>query len=148
MKLFIIVGPHAKIVKWRITYTTQKMKFSMKSFFSKCDQIHRKLCIWSHLLKTSLKENFICCAVVITNDLLPHHILLIYLKMDFSSVSNVLSFNIRWNSSSKLENKTLALVKIKQKHLVLICRQKMKIPWLKRVALVVNISFTWQVAWQ
>ena len=35
----------------------------MKDFFSKCDQIHRKLRIWSHLLKKSLMENFISCAV-------------------------------------------------------------------------------------
>ena len=41
----------------------KKMKFSMKDFFSKCDQIRRKLRIWSHLLKKSLKENFIFCAV-------------------------------------------------------------------------------------
>ena len=43
--------------------TTQKMKFSIKEFFSKCDQIRRKLRIWSHLLKKSLMENFIFCAV-------------------------------------------------------------------------------------
>ena len=34
-----------------------------KGFFSKCDQIRRKPRIWSHLLKTSLMENFIFCAV-------------------------------------------------------------------------------------
>ena len=28
-----------------------KMKFSIKDFRSKCEQIHRKLRIWSHLLK-------------------------------------------------------------------------------------------------
>ena len=39
--------------------TAQKMKFSIKDFFSKCDQIRRKLRIWSHLLKKSLTENFI-----------------------------------------------------------------------------------------
>ena len=38
--------------------TEQKMKFSIKDFFSKCDQIHRKLRILSHLLKKSLMENF------------------------------------------------------------------------------------------
>ena len=43
--------------------TVQKMKFSIKDFFSKCDQIRRKLRIWSHLLKKSLMENFIFCAV-------------------------------------------------------------------------------------
>ena len=35
------------------------MKFSIKDFFSKCDQIRRKLWIWSHSLKKSLMENFI-----------------------------------------------------------------------------------------
>ena len=35
----------------------------MNDFFSKCDQIRRKLWIWSHLLKKSLMESFIFCAV-------------------------------------------------------------------------------------
>ena len=39
------------------------MKFSIKDFFSKCDQIRRKLQIWLHLLRKSLMENFIFCAV-------------------------------------------------------------------------------------
>ena len=39
------------------------MKFSIKDFFSKCDQIRGKLRIWSHLLKKSFMENFIFCAV-------------------------------------------------------------------------------------
>ena len=34
------------------------MNFSIKNFFSKCDQIRRKLQIWSHLQKKSLMENF------------------------------------------------------------------------------------------
>ena len=42
--------------------TAQKMKFSIKDFFSKCDQIRRKLRIWSHLMMKSLMENFIFCA--------------------------------------------------------------------------------------
>ena len=46
-------------------YTAQKMKFSIKDFFSKGDQIRRKLRIWSHLLKKSLMENFIFCAVLV-----------------------------------------------------------------------------------
>ena len=36
----------------------QKMKFSIKR-----DHIRRKLQIWSHLMKKSLTENFIFCAV-------------------------------------------------------------------------------------
>ena len=45
--------------------TTQKMKFSITDFLSKCDQIRRKLRIWSHLLRKSLMENFIFCAVLV-----------------------------------------------------------------------------------
>ena len=44
--------------------TAQIMKFSIKDFFSKCDQIRRILRIWLHLLKKSLMENFIFCAVI------------------------------------------------------------------------------------
>ena len=43
--------------------TAQKMKFSVKDFFGKCDQIRKKLRIWSQLLKKLLMENFIFCAV-------------------------------------------------------------------------------------
>ena len=37
--------------------TAQKMKLSIKDFFSKCDQICRFQRIWSYLLKNSLMEN-------------------------------------------------------------------------------------------
>ena len=43
--------------------TAQKMKFSIKDFFNKCDQIRRKLRIWSPLLKKSLMKNLIFRAV-------------------------------------------------------------------------------------
>ena len=39
--------------------TAQKMKFSIKDFIRKCDQIRSFLRIWSHLLVNSLMENFI-----------------------------------------------------------------------------------------
>ena len=45
--------------------TAQKMKFSIKVYFSKCNQIRRKLRIWSQLLKKSSMENLIFCAVFI-----------------------------------------------------------------------------------
>ena len=45
-------------------YTTQKIKFSIKDFFSKCYQIRSFPRIRSHLLKKYLMENFIFCAVV------------------------------------------------------------------------------------
>ena len=41
------------------------MKFSIKYFFSKCDQIRSFLRILSHLLKKSSMKNFIFCAVFI-----------------------------------------------------------------------------------
>ena len=49
-----------KNLEW---HTAQKLKFSIKDFFSKCDQIRNKLRICSHLLKKSLMESFIFCAV-------------------------------------------------------------------------------------
>ena len=48
--------------------TAQKMEFSIKDFFSKCDQISRKLRIWSYLLKKSLMKNFIFYAVTPARD--------------------------------------------------------------------------------
>ena len=39
------------------------MKFPIKNFSSKCDQILSFLRIWSYLLEKSLMENFIFCAV-------------------------------------------------------------------------------------
>ena len=43
--------------------TAQKMRFFIKDFFSKSDQIRSFLRIWSHLLKRSLMESIIFCAV-------------------------------------------------------------------------------------
>ena len=44
-------------------HTVQKIYFSIKDFFNKCDQICSLLRIWLHLLKKSLMENFIFCVV-------------------------------------------------------------------------------------
>ena len=52
-----------KIMSWLLSDTAQKMKFSIKDFFSKCDQIRCFLRIWSDLLKKFLMENFIFCVV-------------------------------------------------------------------------------------
>ena len=72
-----------------------KMKFSMKDFFSKCDQICRKLKIWSHLLKKSLMGNFSFYAVdhafkcvnlencVTNNGLIDKYELACYIKVPF-----------------------------------------------------------------
>ena len=40
-----------------------KKKFSIEDFFRKCDQIGRKLRIWSYLLKKSLMEIFFFSAL-------------------------------------------------------------------------------------
>ena len=45
--------------------TAQKIKIPIKDLFSKSDQISSFLWTWSHLLKKSLMENFIFCAMVI-----------------------------------------------------------------------------------
>ena len=47
--------------------TAQKMTFSIKEFFSKCDQIGRKLRIWSHLLKKSLNGKLFCAVHLFVN---------------------------------------------------------------------------------
>ena len=43
----------------------KKRNFSLRFLISKCNEMHRKLRILSHLLKKSLMENFIFCAVMI-----------------------------------------------------------------------------------
>ena len=47
------------------TVLAQNMKFSIKGFFSKCDQICNFLWIWPSLLRKSLMNNFILCEVFI-----------------------------------------------------------------------------------
>ena len=49
---------------FEVSCIAQKMKFSIKDFFSKCDQIRSFLQIWSHIMKIFLMENFICCAAL------------------------------------------------------------------------------------
>ena len=46
-------------------------KVSIKDFFSKCNQIRRKLWIWSHLLKKCLMEKFIFCAAALKVQITP-----------------------------------------------------------------------------
>ena len=45
-------------------HCTKDGVFHFKDFFSKCDHIRRNLRILSHLLKKSLRESFIFCAVL------------------------------------------------------------------------------------
>ena len=48
------------------TYTGQKMKFFIKAFFSKCNQISSFFRIWSHLLNKSLIKTsvFVQCQIL------------------------------------------------------------------------------------
>ena len=63
----MVDGPvfHASLkppAQWKTFDNVRKMKFSIKDFFSKYDQICSFLWIWSNLLKKSLMEDFIFCA--------------------------------------------------------------------------------------
>ena len=51
-------------------HCTKKNEISIKDLFSKCNQIRRKQQIWSHLLKKSLMENLIFCAVFYETDII------------------------------------------------------------------------------
>ena len=69
-RLVLLNSPYFSFMKTLISditliiyFTAQKMRFSVKDFFSKCDQIRSFLQIWSHLLNKSLMENFLLCAV-------------------------------------------------------------------------------------
>ena len=76
----------------------EKMKFSIKDFFSKCYQIRGKLRIWTHLLKKSLMENSIFCAVSV-----------------FDSVTVIVAwFPFVWLFFSYPESRTLILKKLEK----------------------------------
>ena len=62
-KTFDTINPADETVSTIRALTALKMKFSIKDFFSKCDQIRRKLQIWSDLLSKFLMENLSFCAV-------------------------------------------------------------------------------------
>ena len=56
---------HSKsIIHWQYIHCTENEVF-VKEFFSKCDQIRRKLRIWLHLLKKTLMKNLVLFCVVI-----------------------------------------------------------------------------------
>ena len=46
-----------------MSFTAQKKKFSIKNFFSRCEQIYSNLRIWSHLLEKYVIANYSFCAV-------------------------------------------------------------------------------------
>ena len=81
------------IYHWHSLDTSQKMKFSIKNFFSKCNQIHSFLRIWSHLLNKSLMKIVISCAVRI------RHLNEVIEVREYCTPINRI-FKIRWNEAS------------------------------------------------
>ena len=73
-----------------IQYTAQKMKFSIKDFFSKCDQIRRKLHFLCSVCSADILVNFLC--VRNTN----HIRLRIILVLTFEMFSEALKFIDFW----------------------------------------------------
>ena len=53
-------------IVWKFIQSKQKMKFSIKDFFSKYDQI-RDIPIWSRLLRKSLMKKLILCVAKTLN---------------------------------------------------------------------------------
>ena len=77
-------------------YTAQKMKFSIKDFLSKCDQIHSFLGIWLHLLKKSAVEKFIFCAVI-CQSLTRHDFLILYILIKASAQEPLFGHVFNWS---------------------------------------------------
>ena len=72
-----------------------KMKFSMKDFFSKCDQICRKPRIWSHSLKKFSMKNLTFCPALQYQKLFVSQLKLYWYKdqiQNLSSQGNFRSF--------------------------------------------------------
>ena len=89
------------------TNTAQKMKFFINDFFRKCDQMGRKLRIWSHLLKKSLMEDVIFCAMQHT-----HFLQQTYLNQLLSNLRwgfNLSNENLFFKKKTKTEKKYLDL---------------------------------------
>ena len=80
------------------------MKYSIKDFFSKFDQIP-SLRIWSHLLKKSFMENFIFCAVYVKLKTWKHRQTLIF-KKQLSFLSKHVTLFL-WKTSNKESEKYL-----------------------------------------
>ena len=73
MNCFCWIVDRRKMLSLIYSWTTQKMRLSIKHFFSKCEHLRRKLQIWLHLLKKSLMENFVLFCSAGTNVRGFHH---------------------------------------------------------------------------
>ena len=75
----------------------KNMKFYIKDFLSKCDQIRSFLRIWSYLLKKSLMENFMFCAVLNLKFALVGLVGLTFVAGLFLGINRVSVFSIFYN---------------------------------------------------
>ena len=82
-----------------------KLKFSIKDFFSKCDQIHGKPRIWSHLLKKSLMENFIFCVVISKEITFLYYYFFGQAYLQYGLYSLKKSIGVHFNRSNQLRQK-------------------------------------------
>ena len=73
------------------SHTAQKIKFTIKDFFSKCDQICSFLRIWSHFQKKPLMKNLIFCAVLNSVQALTH-ITFICLKSTIEKLKRLVKY--------------------------------------------------------
>ena len=119
-------------------HITQKMKFSIKDFFSKCQQIPRKLRVWSHLLNKSFIENFIFCAVTYTNfklfyesDPFKIHVYSLFIKFPYSKFF--------WSLFSRIRTEYGKIRARKIPHTDLLRSDKLRTCWFQR-----NIFQFWE----
>ena len=92
-------------------YTAQRMKFSIKDFFNKWNQIRSKLRIWSHLLTKSFMENVIfvhrkaCRKVLVYISCIKHYMFfkssLIFLVINEYNIKPVMICCFSHSSTSK-----------------------------------------------
>ena len=101
MGIFSSILHSVKYARRRVI--AQKMKFSIKDFFSKCDQIDRILRIWSQLLKKSLVENFIfyalVCLVRLPSSIWLNGCVLLY-KLNLTGWDHVTAWNYNANRNN------------------------------------------------
>ena len=93
--LEFVVNIHS-ISGCKVYYIAQKMRFSIKDFFSKCDQVRSFLLIWPHLLKKSLMENFIFSAVLVYHKTLTVYSILVVFISDVLPVFSKLEFQYNY----------------------------------------------------
>ena len=76
------------------------MKFSIQDFFSKCEQTHRKLWMYSHLLKKLVMEDLIIWFI------LPYFALIWLLVLSFQTFMRFFKVRQEWNLFENDVNRT------------------------------------------